>query len=258
MEGMITLFHADSLGGPMSELKNVFEARNPDIKIYLSSGRSTELAGRILRGDICDIFAPSDPQVVKGLIGKRVNDREAAAWYISFSANELVIITHKGNPLRINRMSDLIRDDVVMARVSGASDLGTNRTIEFIQNALTEEGYPDLAQQIIGRAIQAGTVPEVLQAVQSGKANAGIVYLSAAVSISNEINIVRFPATVNLSNKIVNVITIPGTAKNVKAADNFIKLLLSVEGREILERTGQPPIVPPVVEGIVPFKIPME
>lgn len=255
MQGMIKLFHADSLAGPMSELKKAFEAKNPGITIHLTSGRSKELAERILKGDTCDVFAPSDPQIVKNLISKRVHDKEAAAWYISFSANELVVITKKGNPLGIKRMTDLVKDRVAVARVSGETDMGTDRTIEFVQNASTNEGNPDLAQQIIGRAIKAGTVPGVLQAVQTGKADVGIVYLSAAVSTAGDVDIIYFPAAVNLSQKIVNAITIPGTAKNVKAADNFIKFLLSAEGRQILKKAGQPPIVPPIMEGNVPFTI---
>lgn len=258
MQTLIELFHADSLGGPMGELKKAFETKNPAVVINLTSGRSKELAERILNGDACDVFAPSDPQVVKGMIDKKVRGKDAASWHIAFSANELVVITKKGNPFAIKQMTDLAKDGVILARVSGETDMGTNRTIEFIHNATAEEGNPVLGQQIIDRAIMAGSVPGVMQAVQSGKANAGIVYLSAAVSIAGDVDIIYFSAAVNLSKKIVNVVTIPGTANNVNAADSFIKLLLSPEGRQILKRTGQPPIVPPLTEGNIPFDIPVQ
>lgn len=253
MHSLIELFHADSLGGPMRELKKAFEAKNPDFSINLTSGRSKELAERILKGDTCDVFAPSDPQVVKSLLNKKVRGKEAASWYIAFSANELVIITKRGNPFGVKQIKDLTKDGVIWARISGEADMGTNRTIEFIHNAATEEGIYDLAEQIIDSGIMAGSVPGVLHAVQSGLANAGIVYLSAAVSISDDVDIIFFPATVNLSEKIVNVVTIPGVANNVNGADSFIKLLLSAEGSQILKLTGQPPIVPPLTEGNIPY-----
>ena len=41
---MIEAWHADSLAGPMSEMKKAFETRNPNIRINLTSGRSKELA----------------------------------------------------------------------------------------------------------------------------------------------------------------------------------------------------------------------
>lgn len=256
MQKVIELFHADSLGGPMGEMKKAFEAKNSDVRVNLTSGRSKELAERIFQGDSCDVFAPSDPQVVRDMMNRKVDNNDAASWYIAFSANELVVITKKGNPFGIKRMTDLAKGGVIWARVSDENDMGTNRTIEFVNNATAEEGKPGLAQQIIDRAAMAGSVPGVLHAVQGGKANAGVVYLSAAMSIADNIDIVYFEPTVNLSKKIVNVVTIPVTARNVTDADSFIKLILSSEGREILKNTGQPPIIPPLKEGNIPFDMP--
>lgn len=44
----LEIFHADSLRGPMQELKQAFEASNPGIAINLTSGTSRRLADRIL------------------------------------------------------------------------------------------------------------------------------------------------------------------------------------------------------------------
>ncbi len=242
---IIEAWHADSLAGPMSEMKKAFEAINADIMVNLTSGRSKELAERILNGEVCDLFAPSDPAVVKYMFGKKVGSLDAASWYVVFSANELVVITRKGNPLGLKQMTDMARDGVRLARVTGEKDMATNRTVEFITRAAAAEGKPDLAPKIIEGAVKENTIPDVLKAVCSGKANAGIVYLSAAVTVADDADIVSFPARVNLSEDIRNVVTIPGTARNVTAAEGFIRYILSGEGRQILKKTGQPPIVPP-------------
>ena len=255
---IIEVWHADSLAGPMREMKKAFEAKNTDIMVNLTSGRSKELAERILKGDTCDVFAPSDPAVVKEMFGKKVDGTDAASWYVVFSANELVMITRKGNPLGLNRMIDLAKDGVALARVAGEKDMATHRTIEFIKRAAAAEGKPDLSQKIIDGAVQENTTSDVLQAVAGGRADAGIVYLSAAVTVAGDADMISFPATVNLSEQIRNVVTIPGTAKNGKAAGNFVQLMLSAEGRQILKKTGQPPIVPPIKEGHVPFDVPTE
>jgi molybdenum ABC transporter molybdate-binding protein len=252
---MIEVFHADSLAGPMGQLKKAFEAKTPGVTVNLTSGRSKELAERILNGDTCDVFAPSDPQVVKGMIGKSINGKEAASWFITFSANELVVITKKGNPSGIKLMSDLAKDGIKFARVTGEKDMATKRTIDFVQKATAGEGKPDLASQIIDGAVKADTIPDVLQAVKSDKANAGIVYLSAAVTIAGDVDIISFPAKVNLSEDIRNVVTVPSTAGNAKEANSFIRLILSADGQQILKKTGQPPIVPPIREGNVPSDI---
>jgi len=241
----------------MSQMKKAFETINTDIMVNLTSGRSKELAERILQGEACDVFAPSDPTVVQNMFGKKIGGKNAASWYWVFSANELVVITRKGNPLGVKQMTDLAKDGIKLARVTGEKDMATNRTIEFIKGAAVSEGRPDLSQKIIGDAVKENTIPDVLTAVKSGAADAGIVYLSAAVTVTGQADIISFPAKVNLSEKILNVVTIPGTARNANAAERFVKLILSAEGRRILKKTGQPPIVPPIEEGKVPFDIPV-
>src|SRR5262249_37888672 len=117
----LAIFHADSLAGPMRALKTAFEARHPGTTITLVPGVSRDLAARIVKGEPCDVFAPSSPAVIgQDLIGKKVNGTEtdAATWYVVFSANEMVVITAKGNPLGITQITDLAKPDVRFARVT--------------------------------------------------------------------------------------------------------------------------------------------
>jgi molybdate transport system substrate-binding protein len=258
----LEIFHADSLAGPMQELKKAFEGKNPGVAINLTSGTSKQLAERILKGDTCDVFAPSSPAVVdEDLLNKKIfgSGKDAATWYVVFSANEMVVITAKGNPLGIRQAADLAKPEVKFVRVTAEKDLATNRTIEFLKKAAALEGKPELAQKIIdGAAVdpsKPSSVPETVRAVKEGKANAGVVYYSSAVAARNDVDIVRFPASVNLSNAIQNAATVPGTAKNDKDAMVFIKFVLSAEGQKILLETGQPPVVPAIRRGNVPAEI---
>ena len=258
----LEVFHADSLAGPMQELKKAFEGKHLGVTINLTSGVSRQLAERILKGDTCDVFAPSSPAVVEeDLMNKRIAGagNDAASWYVIFSSNEMVVITAKGNPLRILRVADLVKLEVKFVRVTGEKDLATNRTIEFLNKAAALEGKPELAQKIIDGAVvdssKPNSVPDTIRAVKEGKANAGVVYYSAAVAAKNELDIIRFPASVNLSDTIQNAATVPGTAKNGKDAMDFVKFLLSVEGQSILKETGQPPVVPAIRKGNVPAEL---
>jgi molybdate transport system substrate-binding protein len=256
------VFHADSLAGPMRELKKAFEAKHPGVTVNLTSGVSRLLAGRILKGDVCDVFAPSSPAVIdEDLMNKPVagSGKAAASWYVVFSANEMVIITAKGNPMGIRRASDLVKPGVRFVRVTGEKDLATGRTIEFLKRATALEGKPDLAQKIVDSAVveagKATTVPETMNAVRHGKADAGIVYYSAAVAARHEVEIVRFPDSVNMSEAIRNAAVVPGTARFVAEATEFVKFLLSPEAQGILKDTGQPPVVPAIRKGAVPAEI---
>jgi ABC-type glycerol-3-phosphate transport system substrate-binding protein len=48
---------------------------------------------------------------------------------------------------------------------------------------------------------------------------------------------------------------VPGTAKNTKAALDFVRLLLSAEGQNIFQETGQPPVIPAIRKGDVPAEL---
>jgi molybdate transport system substrate-binding protein len=260
--GTIEVFHADSLAGPMRELKKAFEAKNAGVTINLTTGVSKQLAERILNGEICDVFAPSSPAVMdQDLMGRKIanSDREAASWYAILSANEMVLITAKGNPVGIKQVIDLAKPGVKYVRVTGEKDLATGRTIEFVKRATNLEGKPDLAQAIIDAALidpaKPTGVPDAVRAVRDGTANAGIVYYSAAVAAGNEVDAVRFPASVNMCEAIRNAATVTGTAKNPTEATTFVAFLLSAEGQRILLDAGQPSVTPAILKGNVPAEV---
>jgi molybdenum ABC transporter molybdate-binding protein len=257
----IEVFHADSLAGPLAAMKKAFEAKNSGVTVKLTGGTSKALAERILKGETCDVFAPSSTAVIDDdLLGKKTaGGQDGATWYVVFSANEMAVITKKGNPLAIKQVSDLAKPEVKFARITGERDLGTGRTIEFVKRATNLEGKSDLAMKIIEGSIsdasKANSVPDTVKAVREGAANAGVVYLSAAVAARNDLEIIRFPASVNMSEAIRNAATVPGTAQNPKEAADFVRFVLSAEGQKILEETGQPPIVPALRKGNVPGDI---
>jgi molybdate transport system substrate-binding protein len=255
----LEVLHADSLAGPMAVLKQAFEAKHAGVTVRLTPGVSRELAARIVKGEACDVFAPSSPAVIdQDMMNKKVagTERDAATWYVVFSANEMVVITAKGNPLGIRQIGDLARPGVKLARVTGEKDLATSRTIEFLKRAAALEGNPDLAQKILDGApadpAKPTTVPDTVGAVKEGRAQAGVVYYSAAIAARNDVDIVRFPNSVNMSEAIRNAATVPGTARNAGDAIEFVRLLLAAEGQSILKETGQPPVVPPIRKGAVP------
>ena len=236
----------------------------------LTSGVSRQLAERIIKGETVDVFAPSSPAVIdEDLMSKPItgagpgSGQPAATWYVVFSANEMVIITAKGNPLGITRVSDLGRPGLRFVRVNGEKDLATGRTVSFLQRATAAEGEPALAQKIIdaapaslGEPGKPVTVPAAVDAVKQGKADAAVVYYSAAVAGRSEVDIVRFADSVNMSESIRNAATVPGTASNTADATAFVAFLLSPEAQTILKDTGQPPVVPAIRKGAVPAGIP--
>ena len=259
--GTIEIFHADSLAGPMNKLKAAFTAKNKKATINLSSDTSKQLADRIIEGDTCDVFASSSPTVIEDLMKKPLAGfgQNGASWYVIFSANEMVVIVEKGNPLGIRRVADLAKPDMIFVRVTGDKDLATGRTIEFINRVANLEGKPKLGQIVINKNIsdpsKPTSVPDVVRAVREGKANAGVVYYSAAIAADGQVDIIRFPDSVNMSEAIRNAACVPGNARNPGGGIDFVNFLLTPDAQNILKETGQPPIFPAIRRGNVPPNI---
>ncbi len=258
----LEVFHADSLAGPMRGLKTAYEANHPGVTLNLTSGVSRQLAERITKGDACDVFAASSPAVIdEDLMNKPITGSAhvGATWYIVFSANEMVVITAKGNPLGLREVGDLAKPGIRVARVTGEKDLATGRSVEFLKRAAAREGKPELAQQIADKApidpAKPVTVPDAVSAVRQGKADASIVYYSAAVAARGDIDIVRFSDTVNLSESIRNAAAVPGTARNVQEATRFVGFLMTAEAQDILKNAGQPPVAPAIRRGAIPAEL---
>jgi molybdenum ABC transporter molybdate-binding protein len=264
----VRVFHADSLAGPMAEVKKAFESRHPGVNVVLTSGVSRQLAERIVGGEAVDVFAPSSPAVIdedmmnKPIAAGVAAGKPAATWYVVFSANEMVVITRKGNPLGIRRVSDLARPGLRFVRVNGEKDLATGRTTTFLQRATAAEGDASLAAKILasapadlGEPGKPVTVPSAVEAVKQGRADAAVVYYSAAVAARNDVDILRFPESMNMSEAIRNAATVPGSAANTADATAFVAFLLSPQAQGLLQETGQPPVVPALRKGAVPAEI---
>jgi len=176
-----------------------------------------------------------------------------------FSANEMVIVTAKGNPLGIAKVGDLVRPGVRFVRIAAEKDLATGRTVEFPKRAAALDGAPDLAQKVIDStpfgAAKPTSVPETINAVRQGRADAGIVYYSAAVAAHGDLYAVRFPDGVDMSEAIRNAATVPGGTRNAADATDFAAFLTTREAQEILRDSGQPPVVPALRHGAVPQAI---
>ena len=58
-----------------------------------------------------------------------------------------------------------------------------------------------------------------------------------------------------MSDSIQNAALVPGTAKNPREANDFVRFLLTTEAQAILKETGQPPVVPAIRNGDVPADV---
>jgi ABC-type molybdate transport system substrate-binding protein len=75
----ITVFAADALKGPFTDLANRFKADNPGASVAVTYGNSADQVVELVKGTRADVFAPGDPNdMVKADQAELLNGKPVA------------------------------------------------------------------------------------------------------------------------------------------------------------------------------------
>jgi molybdate/tungstate transport system substrate-binding protein len=284
--GEITIFHAGSLSVPFKKLADVYEERNPGIKILLEPAGSLVCARKITElKKPCDIIASADYFVIDQFIVP-----EYASWSIRFATNEIVIAFQKKarysdeiNPK--NWMDILLRPEVAYARSDPDSDPCGYRSVLTFKLAEKYYEMPGLAEKLISknRDFMRPKEVDLVALIESNAVDYMFQYKS--VAIQHNLKYIELPDEINLGNpgmnNVYNLVSLdvtgskPGStmkvtgeyinyslavlkdAPNYDKAIDFVSFLLSNEGTEIFRKNGQEPIIPFSTEqpALIPDKL---
>jgi molybdate transport system substrate-binding protein len=171
-----SLFAAASLHDVLMRLTARFTLGHPDLSIRSSFGPSSEMANHILAGATADLFFSADEQQMDrvqtaGLI--------AAESRVDRVANRLVVICPQDSSVTIRRSRDLLNPELRCLALSDPTAPLGNYTREYLRSQ-------GLHSEVMQRAVLLDNPRAVLAAVDSGQADAGVVYqsdLSAARAV---------------------------------------------------------------------------
>jgi molybdate transport system substrate-binding protein len=210
---------AASLTEPFTELEKTFETSHPHVDVQLSFDSSAILVEQLSQGLAADVLATADEKSM---------DKAVAADVIAgtpqpFATNKLVIATPAGNPHRIQGLDDLA--DATFAVCVPAAPCGDATQRLFALDDVTAKP-----------ATEEENVKGVLTKVTTGEVDAGLVYASDAKSAGDTVDVVR----AENASDVVNVDPIAAVkgGKNRGAADDWIDLVTSTEGQEVLASHG--------------------
>jgi molybdate transport system substrate-binding protein len=219
VHGTVTVLAAASLTDAFGEIAEAFEADHPDVDVALSFDGSAKLAAAILEGAPADVFASADEANLTKVADAGLTTGSTTA----FATNQLQIAVPAGNPLGIDGLDDLT-GEVVLALCQPEVPCGSYAAKAF-----------EAAGLVAPAAGEEENVKAVLNRVQLGEADAGIVYVTdvlagdgvAGVDLAGGERVaVRYPAAA-LSE-----------APNPEAAAAFVAFLTGTEAQQILERYG--------------------
>lgn len=228
---ILTVFAAASLTESFKEIGAAFEKENPDVIVTFNFGGSQTLRAQLEQGAAADVFASADQRqmdlaIAAGVIAK--SGRKV------FATNQLVMITPKNNPAKIQTLADLARPNIKIALAAEAVPVGvyTREALTKIEKSIGANYKDKVLKNVVSNE---DNVKQVMAKVQLGEVDAGIVYRSDVVTAS-PINIVPIPDDLNMVAQYPVAPLVQSPQKEL--AEKFIAYLLSTSGQTLLKKWG--------------------
>lgn len=222
----LTISAASSLKDSLEEIKTAYLKEGSKVNITYNFGSSGALSEQIEQGADVDIFLSAAAKQMDALSKK---DLILSDTKKNILQNEIVLVIPKDSS-EINTFLDLTSDKI------NKIALGEPKSVPAGQYA--EEVFAKLGilSKVKSKAVYGKDVKEVLTWVESGNADAGIVYVSDAKT-SAKVKIIAV-ASSDSHSQIFYPAAIIKSSKNVDAAKNFMFFLSSDKAKAIFKKYG--------------------
>lgn len=214
----LTVFAASSLKGTFTKLASEFEAAHPGVNVVLDFDGSAALVTQIKAGAPADVFASAATKNMKALGATAVSPKD-------FATNVLEIATPGGNPAHVTGLQDLSRSGLKLVVCDPAVPCGAAADTLSAKNHLTLT--PVSKEQ---------SVTGVLSKVETGQADAGLVYATDVKSAGSQVVGITIPPADNV--KSTYPIAVLSTATETTLAQQWVAMVLSSEGQQVLQAAG--------------------
>ena len=216
--GKVTVLAAASLQGAFEEIEKTVEKDNPGLDVTFDFQGSQDLVASLAGGDSADVLATANNSTMK-----TAADQKLVGNQTEFATNVLTLIVPKGNPKKITGLdSSLDGANLVICAPEVPCGEATKKLAEaqgITLNPVSEEQK----------------VTDVRGKVESGEADAGIVYTTDAAAAKDKADKIDIP-----DGGVVNHYPIAQTAEpeNPAGAQVFIDAVTGKTGQEILAKHG--------------------
>lgn len=221
LTGDLTVLAAASLTDTFTELGDAFAAAHPGVTVSFSFGGSSGLAEQIASGAPADVFAAASPATMATVVDAGAAEGEPT----TFATNTLQVVVPAGNPAGVTGLADLADPDLTVALCSAQVPCGAASEKVFAAAGLAPA--PDTLEQ---------DVRAVLTKVELGEVDAGLVYRTDVLAAGDAVEGIDVPEVADAVNAYP--VAVLADAPNPAAAQAFVDLLLSDEGRQVLRDAG--------------------
>ena len=219
--GAITVFAAASLQQTFTTLGKDYEASHPGTTVTFSFAGSSDLVSQIQNGAPADVFASADEANMTKLTDAGLITGGTPA----FATNTLQIAVAPGNPKGIHDLRDLTAPGLQV--VTCAAPVPCGAATQTVEQASGVTLQPVSEEQ---------SVTDVLGKVESGQADAGLVYVTDVTGADGKVDGVDFDAAA----KAVNTypIGVVKGSEHAALAASFSAYVRSSAGEQVLRGAG--------------------
>lgn len=222
----LTISAAASLKGAMEEIKRAYLNEKPGVTITYNFGSSGSLQRQIELGGEVDVFVSAATKQMDALENKSLIIEDTRK---DFLENKIVLVVPE-NSMEVIDFKDLLTDKVKKV------GLGEPRSVPVGQYAEEVLTKLDILDSIKPKAVYGKDVKEVLTWVETGNADAAMVYETDA-KVSDKVKLVaRAPEGSHKS--IFYPAAVIKSSKNIDAAKDYIDFLYSSKAKPIFEKHG--------------------
>lgn len=217
--GKLVVFAAASLNKAFEDIGELVKKDNPDLDITASYEGSSTLVDQLKEGAEADIFASADQKNMDKATEAGLVDTPQ-----TFANNTLVLVTPKDSDGSITGLNDTLEGKRL---VVCAPEVPCGNATKTLAENLGVTLKPVSEEQ---------KVTDVKGKVESGEADAGLIYKTDAMASGDKVKVIEVPG----AEKVVNEYPIAQVknAKNPEAAKAFIDAVMSEEGQKILKEYG--------------------
>ncbi|WP_071190462.1 molybdate ABC transporter substrate-binding protein [Trichormus sp. NMC-1] len=217
---------AASLKEVLEEIKPLYQQSKANVNISYNFGSSGALQQQIEQGAPVDIFISAAK--------KQMDSLEQKGYLLPatrniIAKNRLVLVVPK-NVFGVSSFYNL-RDEKIKKIA-----IGEPRSVPAGQYAQQVLEKLKIWNQVKQKLVFANNVRQVLASVESGNADAGLVYKTDA-KISNKVKVV-VAADEKYHSPIIYPLAVVKRSKNVNAAKEFAQFLFSDEAKIVLKKYG--------------------
>jgi molybdate transport system substrate-binding protein len=221
LSGDLTVFGAASLTKAFGDLKTALGTSDPDLNLIYNFAGSQALVTQIQNGAPADVFASADEKNMQKLIDDNLVETPK-----TFAHNKLMIAVAPGNPKNIKTLADTEKDGVTLVLADKSVPAGN-----YARQAFEKAGLP--APKPVSNELD---VKSTLAKVQSGDADAAVVYVTDVKAAGDKVDGVAIPDDQNIP--ATYPIAVVKATKNPQAAQAFVDAVVLGQGQQALQAAG--------------------